>query len=306
MSDRNPLPPFSWLRAFEAASRLGSFKQAARELHVTPSSISHQIRDLERSLGSSLFVRKTRAIELTPVGQRFFEQVQTALASLSSATEVARGRDRTRPLRIGMLPFTASEVFVPTLSRLADVLPAVEFQIESRIHLRDLRGDAGNERLDAVIRYGTGEFEGLTGIELTQVWLDVVASPDWTRSHRLSHPADLVGSPLIVLTAQPEGWQLWGRAYGLELPGAAEVLAFDNYAAALRAVEQGLGPGLALLPLAQPWIDAGRLVRPLVARVALRESMYLVFAPGGSRQPEIETVAQELRAHLRASSPPHG
>lgn len=302
MRDRDDLPPFAWLRAFEAAGRTGSFKDAARDLHVSPSSISHQIRDLERFLGASLFVRRTRAVDLTPVGKRYLEHVRTAFDALAGATEQVRGRRSDQPLRIGMLPFTASEVFVPALRRLSEVLAGVEFEIESRIHLADLRTDAAGERLDAVIRYGEGRFEGLTGVELTRVRLDVICSPGRARAHPLREPGDVPGQPLVVLRDDFQGWRLWGRAHGLDLPGGAETLGFDNYPSVLRAVEQGLGLGLGLLPLVQPWIDAGRVVRPLDAAVEVRESMYLVFAPGGERSAQLETVAHQLRAVLSDSS----
>ena len=295
---RAELPPFAWLRAFDAAGRRGSFKEAAKELHVSPSSISHQVRDLEKFLGTPLFVRRTRAVELTPLGKRYLEQVCAGLDTLATATDDARGRQREEPLRIGMLPFTASEVFVPTLNRLCRLLPDLEFEVESRIHLSALRSDAAQGRLDAVIRYGDGRFEGLKGIQLTPVWVDVVCSPQWARDRRLERPHDVAGARLVVLKDEFQGWRLWGQAHGVDLPGDSETMAFDNYAAGLRAVEQGLGLGLGLLPLVQPWIEDGRLARPLRAPVAVPQSMYLVFAPGGARESQLEALGQQLRGYF--------
>ena len=299
MTNRNDLPSFAWLRAFDAAGRNGSFKEAARELHVTASSVSHQIRDLERFLGVSLFVRGTRAVSLTPVGERYLAVVRAAIDALVEGTDEARGSDRSRPLRIGMLPFTASEVFVTAMGRLAESLPGVQFAVESRIGLDDLRGGDGESRLDAVIRYGDGRFEGLTSILLTPVSLVPICSPARLRDHPIATPADLMRQPLVVLQSRFQGWRLWAGERGLELPGDAKLISFDGYPSVMRAIEQGAGVGLGLLPHVQGWIDDGRVVPVLGPPVAVPESLYLVFAHGGDRHAQLEALGAQLQALLQ-------
>jgi len=68
MQSRTRLP-LTALRSFEAAARLLSFKKAAEELHVTPTSVSNQIRDLESDWGCPLFIRQTRRVILTDAGR---------------------------------------------------------------------------------------------------------------------------------------------------------------------------------------------------------------------------------------------
>lgn len=288
----------SWLKAFDAAGRRGSFKEAARELHVTPSSVSHQIRDLEKLLGVALFVRKARGVALTRVGEEYLRIVGAAFDDMVRATERVRGSDRAAPLRIGMLPFMASEIFVPALGRLAESLPGVEFAVESRIHLHDLHSDDEGPRLDAVVRYGDGRFEGLAGIELSAVFVVPIGSPDRLRQHPVRGPEDLARQPLVVLDGGFEGWRLWGRAHGVDLPGDADVISFDSYASAMRAIEQGVGLGLGLLPLIQSWVDDGRVEPALDTPVAVPDSMWLVFVPGGAREEQIRRVGGLLREIL--------
>ncbi len=79
------LPPLNALRAFEAAARHLSFKNAARELHVTPGAISHQVKLLEDHLGVALFRRLTRALELTPEAQAMLPKVREGLDALAAA-----------------------------------------------------------------------------------------------------------------------------------------------------------------------------------------------------------------------------
>src|SRR5882757_645283 len=96
------LPSLPALRAFEAAGRHLSFRRAAAELLVTPSAISHQIQRLEQELGTALFLRKTRAIALTPAGERYLDGVRRAFDLLEAETRTIRAPERT-VLRVSLL-----------------------------------------------------------------------------------------------------------------------------------------------------------------------------------------------------------
>ena len=93
------LPPLTWFRAFEAAARHLSFTQAARELHLTQSAVSQHVRSLEFALGMTLFVRRTRALQLTEGGSNYLPVVQEAFAILAAGTRVLAGH-RGRQLRV--------------------------------------------------------------------------------------------------------------------------------------------------------------------------------------------------------------
>ncbi len=94
------LPPLNALRAFEAAARLLSFKNAARELHVTPGAVSHQVKLLEEHLGRPLFRRLTRKLELTAEGAAMLPSVQDGLRSLVLAVGKAREVEGTTATRV--------------------------------------------------------------------------------------------------------------------------------------------------------------------------------------------------------------
>ena len=89
------LPPLGALRAFEAAARLASFKAAAAELFVTPTAISHQIRQLEEQLGVTVLLRSSRAVSLTAEGKLLFDAVASGFADIRRA--VAQLRAGTAP-----------------------------------------------------------------------------------------------------------------------------------------------------------------------------------------------------------------
>jgi len=82
------------------------------------------------------------------------------------------------------------------------------------------------------------------------------------------------------------------------LPGDCEVLSFDNYSAVMQAVQQGLGVGLGLFPMLDPWLADGRIVLALDIRVTIPEAMYLVFVLGGERVAQLETLGARLRELL--------
>ncbi|MGY8996935.1 MAG: LysR family transcriptional regulator, partial [Alphaproteobacteria bacterium] len=166
--------PLNGLRAFEAAARHLSFRDAADELAVTPAAISHQIKGLEARLGVQLFERQTRAIALTEAGflllpetSQGFQTLQKALARLSVQRD-----DQT--LTITSSPSMAARWLLPRLGRLEQRHPELEIRISATNDLVDLeRGDA-----DAGLRFGSGRYPGLHVDFLAQVDLFPVCAPD--------------------------------------------------------------------------------------------------------------------------------
>src|SRR3954447_14811588 len=110
------IPPLTALLAFERAATQLSFRRAARDLALSPSAISHQIRGLEQQFGVKLFVRGARSVRLTADGERYLAKVSVALASLQEAgREMLRQRRDGGELWISSLPFFTSTVLLPAL-----------------------------------------------------------------------------------------------------------------------------------------------------------------------------------------------
>ena len=117
------------LRAFSVAARQLSFKAAADALFVTPSAISHRIRDLEKHLGQRVFVRKTRAVELTDAGRALLDEVEPLLAGLDAAVDRAAKRARRRVLRVVAPPFLATDLLIPNLRSFYGMQPRIDLEI---------------------------------------------------------------------------------------------------------------------------------------------------------------------------------
>src|SRR5439155_20696644 len=124
------LPPLSTLRAFDTAARSKSFSRAARNLHVTPSAVSYQMKSLETDLGVKLFVRNGRRdVTLTREGEFLFERVARALAILGEGADSLR-RHWNR-LTVSVLPSFAARWLMPRIGRFMDLQPGLDLSIQS-------------------------------------------------------------------------------------------------------------------------------------------------------------------------------
>ncbi|MGY4395481.1 LysR family glycine cleavage system transcriptional activator [Sphingomonas sp. UYAg733] len=257
MNIRQNLPSLSAVRAFEAVARLASFKDAARELFVTPTAISHQIRQIEDHLGVRLIVRSPRPICLTPDGKILFEAATTALDGLSRAATRIQQRDANEVVTLSSTAAFLSQWLVPRLSELRSLLPTVDI----RFHAADAVVDLRRGEVDLAVRYGKGPFVG--GTLIREDTYAPVCSP---RLGLTSH-ADLEGIDLIHIDGRttplpPPDWRRWCLAAGIELANIDAGPRFTNGLNAVQAAIAAQGVVLVSLLLAADAIGSGLLVQP--------------------------------------------
>jgi len=234
------------LLAFERAASQLSFRRAARDLSLSPSAISHQIRGLEEQFGTKLFVRGARSVRLTADGERYFAKVSAALAALQDASRdmLRHRRDAGAELWISSLPFFTSAVLIPALPEFKRRNPALTLRIEATHQYADFNAS----RVDIAIRYGREHSVGLKFEPLVAVKGLPVCAPALVKSG-LRKPEDLAGEVLIHLTTQPRAWPAWLREAGLPQLVPRGHLWLDSVPAMLEAAEQGLGVTLGMSPL---------------------------------------------------------
>lgn len=143
------LPQLNSIRVFDSAARLSSFKAAAMELNVTPTAVSHQIRALEEKLGTLLFERKTRAIILTPEGEKLAQVAYYCLHKISDVLEEIS--DSQTVVTVSTTASFAAQWLVPKLDRFHRRHPKTHVVVKTGEHLEDLQKD---RRIDLAIRYG--------------------------------------------------------------------------------------------------------------------------------------------------------
>lgn len=270
------LPPLNTLRVFETVGRHLSFGKAADELHITQSAVSHQIRNLETDLGVALFIRKTRAIELTPEGRRYFASMQQVFALLAESTnDIVKGEHVT--LRVSLLSSFATNWLIPRLRQFTVAYPEINLQIEPGIGLVDLAA----WQADLAIRYGHGDWRGLDSRLLMAERISPVCSPELlARGPALDQPNDLLAHTLLLsYSKEPFEWTAWSRAAGVDLSGSVKSMLHD-YNIVLQAALDGQGVAMGRQVLIERHLKAGRLVQPFADYVDGDIGHYLVTAPG--------------------------
>src|SRR5438093_5691183 len=151
------LPSLNGLRAFEAAARHLSFTLAAAELNVTQTAISHQIRRLEEELGIRLFIRRNRALALTPEARDYLPGIRAAFNDLRLATDRLLRKDDGRVLTVSTLASLAAKWLLPRLSAFQEAHHGIDVRITTSTSLVDFHRD----NVDAAIRYGRGQWPGV-------------------------------------------------------------------------------------------------------------------------------------------------
>ena len=281
------IPPLSALLAFERAASQLSFRRAARDLALSPSAISHQIRGLEAQFGVKLFVRGARSVRLTVDGERYFVQVSVALAALQDAgREMLRHRrDSGQELWISALPFFTSTVLIPALADFKRRNPALTLRIEATHQYADFNAS----RVDVAIRYGREHSSGLKFEPLIEVRGLPVCAPALVKG--LRSPADLSHHVLIHLTSQPSAWEAWLKEAGIPQLVPRGHLWLDSVPAMLEAAEQGLGVTLGMAPLIKARPGFGKkLVAPFDFEPTRSETIYLVSRTEQARDRRIAAL----------------
>jgi LysR family glycine cleavage system transcriptional activator len=293
------LPSLRSVRAFEAASRLGSFAAAADELHVTASAVSHQIRELEREVGVALFHRVHRAVVLTDMGRRYAERVAEGLGIIEAATRTIERRGKSDILTIHCVPSFAAQWLMPRLSRFSALHPDIDVRLNASVSLVDL---AGGEA-DFDIRYGPFiPASGVTILPLPEETIVVLCSPRLAEGdHPIRHPADLRWHTLIHSELNLVAWREWFRmndVAGIELERGPR---FDRSFMAINAAVDGVGVALESRLLIQSELQTGRLVLPFSLTQPKLVCHTLAFLKSKAASPKINAFREWLFDELAVS-----
>jgi LysR family glycine cleavage system transcriptional activator len=275
---RRSLPPLNAVRAFEAAARLGSFKEAAAELSVTHGAVSQQIRVLEAWLGTpSLFRRSVRRVVLTPAGAALLAEFGPALDRISAAVQHHRERRGDAPaavLRVNALATFSLRWLLPRMSRFRAEHP----DIEVRLTTSNDPVDALPDPFDMVIRGGPDTFHGFSSRFLLGERRLPVCSPSLLTQLPLGDVADLSRHTLLHVTSMPRLWRDWLTEAKQSALEPAASLSFDHFYLTIQAALDGLGVAMGPTALVADDLAAGRLVTPF-PKISLPARSYFAYLP---------------------------
>jgi LysR family transcriptional regulator, glycine cleavage system transcriptional activator len=295
------LPSLNGLRAFEAAARHLSFTQAASELNVTQTAISHQIKRLEEELGVRLFVRQNRALTLTPEARDYLPGIRAAFNDLRLATDRLLRKDDGHVLTVSTLASLAAKWLLPRLSAFQEAHPGIDVRITTSTSLVDFHRD----NVDAAIRYGRGQWPGVRAEWLMADELFPVCSPTLLNGNKpLICPEDLRDHVLLhTSNANSDDWRLWLTAAGLPTNISRQPdVTFDLIFMTVQAAIDGIGVAMGRTAYVQDDIAKGRLVVPFRITLPADAGFYLVSPQGRADSPKLSAFRQWLLASAQAKS----
>ncbi len=260
------------LRTFCAAARNSSFTIAADFLFVTPSAVSHQIKNLEDELGIALFQRGNRSLALTDAGQALFDQVDPLISKIDQITAKFKQQNTRHTLRVSVQPFFASELFVPRLAEFIEQHPEIDMHIDS--------SDESPERhppsADVSIRVFTRAPANLAAEAFFPLRI-VPACSKALRQKIFAGGKKPVGPfPIISHSRRTGLFQAWTESSGIKLPEPTSTIQLDSTLAVVQAAEKGVGVAMVPVPASNRLFKSGKLVKLYDHEAATAERYYFV------------------------------
>jgi DNA-binding transcriptional LysR family regulator len=301
---RNQLPPLNALVVFEAAGRLASFTQAARELNMTQAAVSYAIKQLEDALGLSLFQREHQRVRLNAEGRRYHQDVTLALEHLRRSTEALTQRRRGQHVTLSCSTAFASWWMLPRLARFRAEVPGIDLRLQTTD--RDL--DLAAENVSLGIRRGNGRYLGCDAVKLVDEVILPICSPAYLqRMGPVGSLADLARHRLIHLDEpfRPRpGWGDYLKATG----GSAAMLLdpglhMNDYALVISAALEGQGIALGWRHQTDHLVARGLLVHPWERPWVTGLAFHIVWPHGAELTPEVIAVRDWLAGNPAIPAP---
>lgn len=281
------------LRAFEASARHQSFSAAAAELNVTPAAVGQLVRTLEDWLGTPLFLRgssgRARLVP-TEMTERALPDIRAGFDRLALGLERLKEGAASGMLTVTVSPAFASKWLLPRIHKFQAACPDTDVRLDTSLKPVDFVA----QRIDVGVRYGAGNWPGLTADKLMDEEIYPVCSPELLRrSRRLRKPDDLARETLIHdLSMDGHAgfltWKAWLQKAGVTDVAATRGMKINNSAAVLQTAIEGQGIALARSVMARDDLTAGRLVR-LFPDISFASALayYVVYRPECANLPRL-------------------
>ena len=281
------IPPIQCLLTFEALARLRSVTQTSEELCVTPSAVSHRVKQLEQIIGTKLFGRAD--FSLTTEGSEYLAHVREGLANLQKFPISAAAPGK-RKLRLAVTPTFSRSILIPRLRQFTDAYPEIDLTLQVSIPLLDVVA----EDADLMIRFGAGRYADMEYVCLLKDEVTPLASPAYVREHGpFVAPEDLEGEALLRSPLEP--WRTWFAANNLDWPEPIEGSQFNDIGLMCDGAAAGMGVALVRLKLGAPWLERGSLVRLYERSVPSPHAHYLCWRTGMMDRWECSAFAEWLK-----------
>jgi len=249
--------PLNNLYTFAFAAEQLSFQKAAEELYVTPSAVSHQIRNLEEVLGYKLFSRSDKGVSLTLQGEKLFADIRLPIKQLQEANRAALHGFQENTLSLSIAPIFATRWLLPRLKDFYNRYPEIKLTVIATPNLVDFDSDP----FDAAIRMGKGSWDQTTSYRLFNKEIVAVCHPALIKPNgKLFTPNEIHEFQLIQNSAMPSIWDEWFESAGIKVPptGSRKFQA-QNSSQVIEALQSGDSIGLIDRNFIKKDIESGRL-----------------------------------------------
>ena len=282
--------PIRGLRSFCVASKCLSFKHAATQLFLTPSAISHQIKQLEAQLGITLFKRGTRSIELTSAGKQFYQSIQPIIHQLESTITEFTNKQQNRTIVISLPEFFASELFIPRLSHWSKNNPDINLQLDT---IKASSESSQTAELSIVLA------NGKPNAKIVHDLFPIRYAPAcnkklYKKLKNIGFHA-LKNTPLILHSSRPWSWHQWAENLNINDFDPKQIIQFDSMFGVARAAQQGMGIALVPLPMSKTWFSEESLIKLFDQELITNDRYYLIQHENMENKPELTLFAQWVK-----------
>lgn len=293
------IPSTQALRALESFARHGAVWQAADELNLTRSAVSHQLRMLERDLDFHMLNRVGTRVELTPQGRAYAEDVRQALLAISGSAARNTGRGVAGSLTVSCAPGFASSWLCNKIGRFTATYPDVALSIITPRRL----GEVSNPEVDLFITYGDGDFPDMQAEHILDVVTTPICSPTMVnRLGGMPEPLDVLRLGLLHLSDHKD-WAMWFASVGIDPGLAATGLIFSDMHLVYAAALAGQGTAMGDVILLEDAMNSGQLVRPFEQTVRSPRAYYMAVPLAMLENPIVMAFRTWLRAERAQSFP---
>ncbi|MGO2011234.1 MAG: LysR family transcriptional regulator [Pseudoalteromonas sp.] len=275
--------PIRGLRSFCVAAKSLSFKEAANQLFLTPSAVSHQIKQLEEQLGIDLFERQTRSISLTSAGKNFYDSVSPLVKALESTINEFSQLQENVSISITLPEFFASELLMPKLSAWTTEHPNINLQLNTMKTRKEL-----SQLSDvSVVLSSSKPIDGLVHELFALEYIPACNKQNLQRWKE--DPLDALNQvPLILHKSRPWSWHQWADHAGVDDFSPKQIIQIDSMFGVTRAAQQGMGIALIPLPISQTWLDEEWLHKLTDIPYKTKDKYYLVQHESNQSNPSLD------------------
>ena len=293
--------PLRAIRTFEACAQHGTINQAATELAITPSAVSHQLHALEQFLKTSLTQRRGRSLYLTEEGRNYYRTVHAALSMLRNATNGIREKSARRQIVIGVMPLFATGWLNRRIGEFVHDNPDLDIHVRYAHYQSPLSDIA-----DVSIRFGSGDWQGYRATPVLPGTMIAVATPALIAQYGgLGTPQDLLHCPLVH-DGNRSYWSLWLALAGVASAGPVAGMTYEDGLLTTSAVTNGLGVGLLRRALIEHELASGALVQLFDLPLETGEDYYLCVREEEAPPEPVERLARWLQLAVKTPAAARG